>query len=203
MRSRAVVIDAAAIPSVMGVVLWPGGARRFFAPPASEFYNQTVPLDAVWGAQLSILSERLQGRTSGEEKLRALEDTLLRVMRSGAERFTLHPAVQCGLRAFRQASRIRTVIEASKDAGLSRRRFSQLFREQIGMTPKSYCRLIRFRHVVRQVAAGIQFDWADVALAGGYYDQAHLAHEFRAFSGMSPGAFLAAERPFLNHVRIE
>src|SRR5207247_9984800 len=49
-----------------------------------------------------------------------------------------------------------------------------------------YCRFVRFREVVRQVAAGGRVDWADVALAGGYYDQAHLAHEFRDFSGMSP-----------------
>jgi AraC-like DNA-binding protein len=46
-------------------------------------------------------------------------------------------------------------------------------------------------------------DWAGVALAGGYCDQAHLIHEFRNFSGLSPGAWLAAERPFLNHVRMD
>ncbi len=42
-----------------------------------------------------------------------------------------------------------------------------------------------------------------MALAGGYYDQAHLAHEFRDFSGISPSSYLAAERPFVNHVRMD
>jgi len=46
-------------------------------------------------------------------------------------------------------------------------------------------------------------DWADVALAGGYYDQAHLAHEFREFSGLSPSSYLMAEHPFVNHVRVD
>jgi AraC-like DNA-binding protein len=41
----------------------------------------------------------------------------------------------------------------------------------------------------------------DVALSGGFYDQAHLIHEFRAFSGLSPERYLAADRPFPNHVR--
>src|SRR5262249_3489380 len=103
----------------------------------------------------------------------------------------------------RHVPRIATVIEVAREGGLSRRRFSQLFDEQIGMTPKRYCRLIRFRHVVRQIVAGGPVDWADVALAGGYCDQAHLSNEFREFSGMSPGSYLAAERPSLNHVRLD
>jgi AraC-like DNA-binding protein len=111
--------------------------------------------------------------------------------------------VQYALRQFRHVPHIRTVIGVSREAGLSRRRLSQLFREQVGMAPKLYCRLARFRELVRQIAAGGPVDWADVALAGGYYDQAHLAHEFRDFSGMSPSGYLAAERPFVNHVRMD
>jgi AraC-like DNA-binding protein len=45
-------------------------------------------------------------------------------------------------------------------------------------------------------------NWSDV-LADGYADQAHLAHEFREFSGLSPSAFLAHERPFSNHIRLD
>jgi AraC-like DNA-binding protein len=157
----------------------------------------------VWGAQVTGLSDRLQTATNAAEKFRALEDALLCVRGGGGGPLELHPAVAYGLRAFRQVSHIRSVIGASNEAGLSRRRFTQLFREQIGMTPKAYCRLLRFRHIVRQIASGAPVDWAAAALAGGYCDQAHLAHEFRAFSGMSPTAFLAAERPFINHVRVD
>ena len=125
------------------------------------------------------------------------------IQRGGPHHFALHPSVQYALRQFLRMPRIKTVMNVAREAGLSRRRFSQLFDEQVGMTPKRYCRLIRFRAVVQQIAAGGSVDWADVALAGGYYDQAHLAHEFREFSGMSPSGYLAAERPFANHVRVE
>jgi transcriptional regulator GlxA family with amidase domain len=69
------------------------------------------------------------------------------------------------------------------------------------MTPKRYCRLIRFQRVVPQIALDRPVDRIDVALAGGFSDQAHLVHEFRVFSGLSPECYLAAERPFPNHVR--
>ena len=95
------------------------------------------------------------------------------------------------------------ILEVARDAGLSRRRFTALFREQVGLTPKLYCRLGRFRQVVRRSAAGAPVDWAQVALDGGYYDQAHMAHEFREFSGVSPGEWLASERPFANHAVVD
>ncbi len=204
MRSQSIEIETAMIRSVIGIVFRPGGARPFFEVPASDFYNQVVPLDALWGGQATHSCDRLREVLTAGEKFQLLEGALLQALQRGAERrLALHPSVQHALGAFRHVPHIRTVFHVSKEAGLSRRRFSQLFREQVGMTPKLYCRLIRFREVVQQIAAGGPVDWTAVALAGGYYDQAHLAHEFRDFSGMSPGSYLAAERPFVNHVRID
>jgi AraC-like DNA-binding protein len=101
---------------------------------------------------------------------------------------------------FARAPHIRSVLEVTKEAGLSRRRFAQLFREQVGLTPKLFCRLHRFRGVLRQIALGAPVDWADIALAGGYCDQSHLVHEFRDFSGTSPSAYLASERTLANRL---
>ncbi|MCU1259724.1 MAG: transcriptional regulator, AraC family [Bryobacterales bacterium] len=204
MRSRYIAIEPAAIRSVMGVVFRPGGARGFFDVPADDFYNQVVPLDAVWGSQVTRLGDRLREAASVGGKFQVLETALLQAMQRGAEeRLALRPSVQLALQEFRHVPHIRTVSDVSREVTLSRRRFSQLFREQVGITPKLYCRLIRFRELVRQIVAGGPVDWADVALACGYYDQAHLAHEFRDFSGISPGSYLAAERQFVNHVRMD
>jgi AraC-like DNA-binding protein len=203
-RSKSIVIDTAAIRTVMGAVFRPGGARGFFDVSADCFYNQVVPLDLVWGSWVTPLRDRLREAVTVREKFRMLEAALLQVIQDVREqRLALHPSVQYALGKFRSAPHIRSVTSVTRETGLSRRRFSQLFREQIGITPKLYCRLNRFRQVVRMIAAGGPVNWVDVALAGGYCDQAHLAHEFRDFSGISPGSYLAAERPFLNHVRMD
>ena len=31
----------------------------------------------------------------------------------------------------------------------------------------------------------------------------HLAHDFREFSGITSGAYLAADRPYVNHVPVD
>jgi AraC-like DNA-binding protein len=109
-------------------------------------------------------------------------------------RLELHRAVRYALGEFRRAPHIRSVLDVTRETGLSRRRFAQLFREQVGLTPKLYCRLHRFQGVLRQISSGAPVDWADLAVAGGYYDQAHLANEFRSFSGISPASYLASEQ---------
>ena len=43
-------------------------------------------------------------------------------------------------------------------------------------------------------------DWPDFALAQGYYDQAHLIHEWRSLFGMSPVEFVKARAAFGQYV---
>ena len=169
------------------------------AASALEFCDRSVALDSMWGSQASALLEQLRDAESAGKRLRILEAAITdRTQRDGR---TIHPAVDYALQVFNKAPHIRTVADVSREIGWSRRWFSHAFSEAVGITPKRYCRLMRFQRVVRQMASDEPVDWVDVALAGGFCDQAHLVHEFRAFSGLSPERYLAAERPFPNHVR--
>lgn len=82
---------------------------------------------------------------------------------------------------------------------LSPRRFGKLFREQVGMSPKRYARLQRFRRVVARAHGQPRVDWAGIATDCGFH-QPHLVHEIRAFSGMTPGAYLARSGDWPAHV---
>ena len=127
----------------------------FFDVPADEVYNQVVPLDFVWGSAVTELHDRLRDTFSPVEKFRVLETTLRR--RAG-KRLESHSAVRYALGEFRRVPHTRSVLDVTRHAGLSRRRFAQLFREQVGLTPKLYCRLRRFRQVVGQIASGAPVD---------------------------------------------
>ena len=76
-----------------------------------------------------------------------------------------------------------------------------LFTAEVGLTPKVFSRLRRFRRALDRVADRPAVDWTVIALECGYYDQAHFIHDFRSFAGMTPTAYEQC-RVSLNHVAI-
>ena len=191
-RSRFNIIDTAKLGSGMGVVFRPGGVHAFLGPLTDAFHNKNVSLDLIWGSMVRSLRDRLRTGNDPAEKFRVLEVALMQHLN---ERLQLNNAVRYALHEFVRRPEIPMVRELAHETGLSRRRFSQLFREQIGLTPKLYCRLQRFQNTLKLIASGTSVDWAQLALAAGYCDQAHLAHEFHDFSGLSPSAYLASPLP--------
>jgi AraC-like DNA-binding protein len=84
--------------------------------------------------------------------------------------------------------------------GLSHRRFLGLFTEQVGLTPKRFCRVRRFQRVLQHLHAGGRAHWTEVALSCGYYDQAHFIKEFELFSGINPSTYRRSQIVHVNHV---
>ena len=83
---------------------------------------------------------------------------------------------------------------------MSQRRFIGLFKDEIGLTPKSFCRIRRFQRTVGLLHRTEIVDWADVAPVCGYYDQSHMIHDFQDFAGLSPTDYLARRTAHMNHV---
>jgi AraC-like DNA-binding protein len=198
-RSEFIVIDTAEQQWVMGVEFKPGGAAPFLRRPASELQDTQVPLDALWGAPGRTLRERLLEAPSSEARLGVLERALLEAAARNLER---HPAVRFAVREFLQVPHVRTVADVTGQLGWSPRRFIQTFSEQVGLTPKLFCRVRRFQAALRLLQGQGRIDWTETALSCGYFDQAHFNRDFRAFSGLNPSAYAAHRTAFPNHVPI-
>ncbi len=198
-HSRHFVLDTAEQRAVAGIVFRPGAARAFFRLPAGELQNQMLPLDAVWGQIAHELRERLLATPIPEQRLELMEQILLaRQLRDDGP----HPAVRFAVGEFLRGPDIRSVADVTNSIGLSSRRFIELFREEVGLTPKLFCRIRRFRRALRRIQAGAPHHWPDLALSCGYFDQAHFIHDFRAFSGISPTRYAVAGPRHLSHVPI-
>jgi AraC-like DNA-binding protein len=111
--------------------------------------------------------------------------------------------LEFALRRFGQVPAVNTVSAMAKDSSWSERRFSQVFREQVGFGPKAWCRIQRFQRAMRQIEARLEIPWAELAVECGFFDQAHMANEFRAFSGIDASTYTAMRHPlWKNHVRV-
>ncbi len=200
-HSESLLIDTADLAEIMGFQFWPGGFARFAKTPAGGFLNDQVALDCLWGAAASHLRDQLREAPNPVAKLRLLEYALLDRAAGGSA--DLHPAVACALRRFHPLPDVTRIAGVARETGLSRRRFTHLFREQVGITPKLYCRIRRFRQTVQQLNTSQELDWSALALACGYFDQSHFSNDFHAFTGINPTTYLARRTRWSGHVAIE
>ncbi|MCA1585673.1 MAG: AraC family transcriptional regulator [Acidobacteria bacterium] len=197
MATRFQIIDTDEQEHVVGVSFRPGGTTAFFATPAHDLCDVDVPLDALWGAQgTALLREALLAAPRAEAKLDVMERALTVAWRERA----LHPAVAFALADFRARPSLTRIAAVTDRISLSPKRFIERFKAEVGVTPKRYCRLLRFQRAVTRAHAGTRLDWSQVALGCGYFDQAHLIHDFQAFAGLTPTAYQASRTAFQNHV---
>jgi AraC-like DNA-binding protein len=181
------VIDPRERVSVIGVHFRPGGAFPFLGTPASELADAHVDLDALWGTSARELRERLCVAKTPAERFSLLEKALVAHLFRPLER---HNAVRFALDTFGRTESGLVIRDVARDAGLSQRRFIQLFAREVGMSPKLFCRVRRFRQALETVRHTAVPNWAQVAVDCGYYDQSHLIHDFRFFSNLSPAEYV-------------
>jgi AraC-like DNA-binding protein len=78
--------------------------------------------------------------------------------------------------------------------GMSYRQLSRLFQARLGFGPKPLARLGRFQRALRALDRPGHRSVASVAVRAGYFDQAHLARDFRLFAGIAPARYLREAR---------
>jgi AraC-like DNA-binding protein len=195
--TRAQIIDTDEQAYTAGVAFRPGGTVAFAAVPGVELTDIDAPLDDVWSPRaVTRLRERLLEAPTLESMLDALEVALCETLRPGRR----HPAVAFAIDRFAAPDGMARVSDVTDVIALSPKRFIERFKTEVGLTPKRYCRLLRFQAAVARAHRMNGEAWADLAAACGYFDQAHFIHDFREFSGMTPGAYEAGRTPFQNHV---
>jgi AraC-like DNA-binding protein len=190
-HSACFTIDPTRPQVILGVHFKPGTAFLFLGLPANELLNTSIPLDYLWGDDAYTLHERLLAAQILDKQFSVLEEALLkRLMQSR----TQHPVVPFAVKAFQNVSRNQKITDVTDQIGLSQQRLGQIFRDEVGLTPKLYYRLQRFNQVLHLVKKAPAVDWTDLALTCGYYDQAHFIHDFQSFSGLNPTGYVARRR---------
>ena len=101
-------------------------------------------------------------------------------------------AVQGAIALLEEAHGGLRVGELASRIGVSRQHLARRFRVQVGVSPKVLARVLRLQDLLRRASGETRPDWAQLALAAGYCDQAHLIDEFKALTGATPGGYFAS-----------
>ena len=185
------VIEQPARQDVLGVRLHPAGARALIASPMREVTDTHLDLADLFGRSADELVERCQEVTSLEERVRLAASWVESRVRGARP---ADPAIGwCAARIEGTAGSV-PIAELRAQTGLSKTRLLAGFRDHVGVAPKLFARIVRFRRVLKTLQSGTQ-PLAQVALDAGYYDQPHMNAEFGELAGITPMQFLAHRHP--------
>jgi len=206
LQTRAIAIHHGGRQHGVKVALTPLGARAVYGLPAAELADTVVPLEDLLHALGAELLERIRAATTWDARFRTLDELLARAVARGARQPSaeagVHAAVAATYRRLVAARGMAQVGAIAAELGWSRRHLTERFRAEVGVTPKTLARILRFEHAHALVTTDDPPPWAEVATTAGYADQAHLVRDWRAFTGRTPtdwrrGEVLPAAEPRL------
>jgi AraC-like DNA-binding protein len=179
--TRAVVFDPKKPVRSEAVRFRPGGAVPFFGVSADELTDRVVESTEIIGARW-LAPAFLDEFAFLGEAVRMLERCLLgRLQAIRAPDPIVAYAVS---RLFGPAPP--SIATLSRQTGWSRQHLGRVFRSQVGVTPKQLSRVARLQRAIDDLQRGRAASLADLALRLGYFDQAHMARDFRELAGVTP-----------------
>jgi AraC-like DNA-binding protein len=191
LRTTAEVVEApAGRCRVLGVRLSPGGAFALLRGALPEFTGLTVDLHDAIGRSAAELGTRLHGCRDGAAAVHTAAAWAGERIARGADP---DPTVERAVATIVADGGTQSMAMLDAWQGRSRTRFTAAFRDRVGATPKRFARIVRFDRALHAIAAG-RHGLGEIALATGYYDQAHFTAEFREHAGLTPRAYLQALR---------
>lgn len=173
------------------VDLTPLAARMIFRVPMHELARRVVAVEDVFGREARLFDEQLEEARTWPERFDLVERALVARLDAVAPP---PPDIEWMWRRLRAAHGRVRIAELASELGCSRKHVASRFREHVGLPPKLVARMLRFRHTIELMDERPDRSLTELALAGGYYDQAHLDRDFRDLAGTTPTAYFADAR---------
>ncbi len=184
----AVILPLTGRVDLFGVRFRPGEALPFFDVPLAELTDAAVGVEQLGWAAGRDLGEQLAGAVTTPHRI-ALIEAALRTRQARTGRRTPPPALRAAVRLLEAGNGgpgLRRVREA---VGTGERTLERQFQEMVGLSPKGFERVARFRRVLARMQGRPRVPYAAMAIEAGYADQAHFIREFKSLSGLTPAAY--------------
>jgi AraC-like DNA-binding protein len=183
---RSILLAPAGRVDVFGIRFHPWGAGLCIRGPLHEATDRLPPLADVLGPDAAALEEAVRSRDDLAGRVEAATRWLL----LRASRARPVPRVLVAAARLAEATRGRLPVAVlAEETGTGHRRLQRLFRDHVGVGPKTLSRIARVQGVIRRLRAGPRASWAHVGIDAGYADQAHLTREFSDIVGLPPTAY--------------
>ena len=177
---------------MIGVKLKPAALTSLYGISADKFTDKVVDLSAITEMNDPVLRKKLVLTRDHQEMISILnQHFLMQDVRVTDGR--IDKAVELILTAKGMLS----VNDLTSALFISERQLERIFKQYVGLSPKFYCKIIRFNHIFHCMQKKDN-TWIDIVHHAGFYDQSHFIRNFKAFTGEEPSSYLFERNDLAN-----
>lgn len=197
LRDTPAIVERRPTIDCIHLFLNPLGIRTLFGFPCAELLDRVVNLGDIRGTFCDEFYDRLRAAPNWHSRFDLLDEMFLSTFRD----LSVDGRMQWAWDALISAEGNIQVLTMAGKLGWSRRYFSEKFKHEFGISPKTAVRVMRFERACAAIKRR-RGSLADIAAAVGYYDQAHLSREWQMLAGCSPTTWISEQLPFLQDYEI-
>lgn len=176
------------VTGVIAIKFKPNGLFELFQMPMTLFTNKIIDFTEIAGEEARIITQQIITNPPNNRRIEIIEEYLMKKLLSRKSHLDyMQRTVSLILENIGNI----TVKELAAKLHISDRQIERKFKEQIGISPKMFSRLIRINYVFKLLRTNPDLEWQDVIYLCGYYDQAHFIRDFKEIAGESPNVFLS------------
>lgn len=190
-HDRPIVNEPTGETFAVGIVTTSVGARAALGVRPAQHRGRVVELLPTWD-RAAALRGRLRSLDDPETMLAVVEAVL-------AEDLDLSvPALDRAERAVMllEEDPTRPLASIADVLGVSTAQLGRDVSRIVGTSPRVLSRVLRMRRLLAGIDALGDVGWAGLAADLGWYDQSHLIRDFTRHTGVTPTAYLAAQRAY-------
>lgn len=174
----------------VGIRFKPGAGPAVVGIAGSDVRDARIRLDDIWAdREARDLASRVGERPDEAARIRELEGAVRRRVSSA------RPVDAVALAVAAEVGRVNpmSVREVARATGLSERQIHRRCKSAFGYGPAVLSRMLRLQRALRLARSDRRPPrLVDLAVASGYFDQQHLAHEVQAIFGRPATALFSA-----------
>jgi AraC-like DNA-binding protein len=172
--------------SLLGIRFLPGGAYPFLKFPVDIASDKVItPYRLAY--ELNELRGVIKDLSDHHRVFTLVESFLLKNFHS---EFRLNETVKYVIDQLHVSPQGNAINKLINKTGYSRKHFLCLFKKEVGTTPKSLQRILRFKKIIQALKNCESIKWIDLIYEYSFYDSSHFINDFKKISGMTPRQYL-------------
>ena len=171
----------------LGVTFTAEGFAKIFRMPMKELTATGVDALALLDKKDQLWIEQLAELPGDRARIQLLNQIFTQKIHANDLPFD---GVDEAIQWIRNVGGQGSMLDLAHHFNMSLRTLQRKFVQKVGVSPKTYARVIRFNYMMRLLRQSSNINWQDVLYEAGYFDQMHFIKEFKKFTGHTPTQFV-------------